>query len=291
MKLGIACVYFFREEDEWIMDLQLDFIKKSSSDIDFTVYAAANRLQPQLKKRLASHSFVKIIDLPSFEGHGGQEHSHFLSLLIECAKEDGCSHICTLDCDSFPVRQGWASDIAKKMSPNFRVASVFRAENDDTDLPHPCGTFMEATVLDDVSVEFWPNETLRMSPDFKRYIAETNQRIDTGVGLGYALWKAGIPWLRLMRSNSLDMHFMMAGIYDDVFFHLGASSRAPTFNKDYQSRLSLRFFVATKTIPVFWRLGRRIENDYIAKNRVLAKEIQNQLQNDADGFINRLRKG
>lgn len=291
MKLGIACVYFFREEDEWIMDLQLDFIKKTTSDTNFTVYAAANRLQPQLKERLASHSFVKIIDLHAFKGHGGQEHSHFLSLLTRFAKEDGCSHICTLDCDSFPVRRGWADDIIRKMTPDFRVASVFRAENDDTDLPHPCGTFMEASILDDVTIEFWPSETMQLSPDFKRYIAETNQRIDTGVGLGYALWKAGIPWLRLMRSNSLDMHFIMAGIYDDAFFHLGASSRAPTFNKDYQNRVSLRLFIASKTIPVLWRLGRRIENSYIAENRSLAQEIQSQLQSDPDGFINRLRKG
>lgn len=289
IKLGIACVYFFRDEDAWLLDMQLDFIEKTTGGIDYTVYAAANRLQDHLKTRLEARSFVKIVDLPPFEGYGGPEHGYFLTQLAKHAKVEGCTHVCTLDCDSFPAAPGWASKLLDQMDAKYKVASVFRAENNDSDLPHPCGTFFECTLLDQIDFDFWPGDALRDSQDFKTYIAETNQRIDTGTGLGFALWKAKIPWLKLLRSNKTNLHFMMAGLYEDVFFHLGASSRSPAFHLDYMTRPYLKLSLKLRSIPLLWRIGYWIEKRYLAENQSLANQIREHLQRDPDGFISSLK--
>ncbi len=289
IKLGIACVYFFRDEDAWLLDMQLDFIQKTTCDTDFTVYAAANRLQPHLKERLAARPFVKIIDLPPFEGDGGPEHGHYLSQLIKIAKEDGCTHACTLDCDSFPVASNWVGKTIEEMGGSYKVASVFRAENQDSDLPHPCGTFLDCSLLDEINIEFWPSDATQMTTAFKEYIAETRQRIDTGTGLGFALWQAKISWLRLLRSNHTNLHFLMAGIYGDVFFHLGASSRSPAFYSDFVKRPTLRLSVLLQPLPILWRIGAWFEKRYLLKNQRLSNSIRDQIKTDPDAFIQKLR--
>lgn len=289
IKLGIACVYFFADEDSWILDLQLDFIEKTTRGVDFTVYAAANRLQEPLRQRLASRSFVKIIDLPAFEKSGGPEHGHYLGELLKHAKNDGCSHLCTLDCDSFPMRDGWAQSLISGITADQRVVAVFRSENKDSDLPHPCGTFLEASVLDDVSIDFWPGEDVRQSEAFRRYMAETGQRFDTGIGVGFALWQAGMKWKHLTRSNKTDLHFIMAGIYGDVFFHLGASSRRPAFHLDYVTLPHLRLSVWMQSKPLVWRLSDWIEDLHLNKNQIIADEIRQRLRSNPDQFIDELR--
>lgn len=291
MKLGIACVYFFRDEDAWILDLQLDFIEKTTKGTDFTVYAAAARLQPRLRDRLAARSFVRIVDLPPCPHTGGPEHGHYLEVLLHAAKADGCTHLCTLDCDSFPVADNWPHSLAERLSGAERLAAVFRAENRDTDLPHPCGIFMEAGLLDELVFEFYPSEGLQQSDDFKRYVAATGQRIDTGTGLGFALWRAGEPWARLLRSNAWNPHFLMAGLYADVFFHLGASSRAPGFHLDYATMPGLRLSLLLKDVPLLWRVGHWFESRYLKENRGIAAAIREQLTDDPEHFIARLRGG
>ncbi len=287
MKLGIACVYFFRDEDAWILDLQLDFIERTT-DVEFVVYAAATRLQEPLRKKLAARPFVTLVDMPDFDGVGGPEHGFFLTHLVRHAANDGCTHVCTLDCDSFPVSRGWPSSLIAQMGSDYEVSAVFRAENMDKDLPHPCGAFMTADIAKIEGLQFWPSDETQTSDDFKTYLKETDQRFDTGIGLGFSLWKAGKPWLKLLRSNKRDMHFIMAGIYGSVFFHLGASSRKPAFNLDFKTRPHLRFSAASQGMPVLWRLGQLIENRYLDKNEKLATIIRRQLREDPASFIKSL---
>lgn len=288
-KLGIACVYFFRDSDAWLLDMQLDFIEKTT-DVEFVVYASAARLQEPLKSSLAARPFVQVIDFPPFDGEGGPEHGHYLTELVKYAHQDGCSHVCTLDCDSFPIKKGWPSELFDQMGDDYDVAAVFRAENEDTDLPHPCGTFMATRLLDTLDFSFWPNEAVLQSAEFQSYLHETKQRFDTGSGLGYALWRKNVQWLKLFRSNRTDLHFIMAGIYSDVFFHLGASSRRPAFHQDYQNKLGPWLSVILKTIPILWRISRWLEDRYLEKNQRLADEIRTQIKKDPDVFIKSLQK-
>ena len=287
IKLGIACVYFFRDEDAWVLDMQLDFIEKTT-DVEFVLYASATRLQEKLKQTLASREFVKIVDMPPSEEVGGPEHGFFLSHLVRQAANDGCTHICTLDCDSFPIRQGWPKLLVSQMGSEYEVAAVFRAENLDTDLPHPCGVMMTDNIAKQVDLQFWPDETMKNSPEFKAYIEETGQRFDTGIGLGYALWKSGKSWLKLLRSNTRDLHYLMAGVYGSIFFHLGASSRRPAFYLDFHTQHLVRLSVAMQRIPVIWRFGRFLENRNLDRNEKLGRAIRDELRKDPDSFFRSL---
>jgi hypothetical protein len=125
---------------------------------------------------------------------------------------------------------------------------------------------------------------------FQEFLTETGQRIDTGIGYGYRLWKSKEPWLPLTRSNRHDPHFLMAGIYGGIFFHLGGSSRRPWFYLDSQTRLSLRIGAAVSKIPIVWRLGPWLEERYVESNRRIFAKIQGSLRSDPDRFLSSLQE-
>lgn len=289
MKLGICCVYFYGLDSRWLLDLQLRCIARTLGGYDYTVYAAANRLDPELRSHLEGAPRTKVIALPRFEGEGSVEHASYLDMLLRRAADDGCTHLAALDSDSFPVLPDWPEVLLRRMD-RIRLAAVLRAENRDTWLPHPCGLFMERSFLLEHAPRMFPPESERLSDaSFQQFLRETGQRTDTGIGYGYALWKAKERWLPLVRSNRHNVHFLMAGIYGDVFFHLGASSRRPWFYMDSKTRLSLRIGPAIKKVPILWRLGPWLEERYIASNRRILERIVASLRSDPDRFLSRLQ--
>lgn len=171
-----------------------------------------------------------------------------------------------------------------------RLAAVLRSENLDTYLPHPCGLFMHrAFFLDRAPRMFPPKSEIFSSDSFQEFLKETGQRTDTGIGYGYELWKSKEEWLPLIRTNRWNPHFLMAGIYGDIFFHLGASSRRPWFYRDFQRRLSLRVGPALSKVPAIWRLGRWLEERYIASNRRMLEGITRSLRADPGRFLSKLQ--
>jgi hypothetical protein len=288
VKLGVCCVYFYGSDSGWLLDLQLRYIAKTLAGYDYTVYAAANRLEPELRGILQSTPNVKIVTLPAFDGEGSFEHAFYLDLLLRRAVDEGCSHLATLDCDSFPVLPDWPAVLLRRMG-KLRLAAVLRSENLDTALPHPCGLFMERSFLLEHEPRLLPAKAeMAADPSFQEFLRVNGQRPDTGIGYGYVLWCAREPWLRLTRSNRRNPHFLMAGVYGDVFFHLGASSRRPWFYADYRRRLSLRAGPTLGKIPVLWRLGAWLEERYIASNRRTFSENVRSLRRDPDGYLSSL---
>lgn len=284
MKLGVCCVYFYGPDASWLLGLQLRYIAATLAGYDYTVYAAAKRLQPDLRRALEHTPQVRIVSLPWFEGEGSAEHAFYLDLLLREAADDGCTHLATVDSDSFPVMPDWPKVLLQRMN-GIRLAAVLRAENLDTFLPHPCGLFMERSFLLEHAPRMFPPKAEILSGAFQEFLKETGQRTDTGIGYGYALWKSKEPWLPLMRSNRRDRHFLMAGIYGDVFFHLGASSRRPWFYFDYQTRALLRMKPTLDKIPLIWRLGIWLEERYVASNRRTLESIVVSLRADPDRFF------
>lgn len=289
MKLGICCVYFYGPDSGWLLDLQLRYIASTLGGYDYTVYAAANRLLPELRSTLASRPHVKVVPLPWYDGEGSMEHAFYLDLLLRQAADDGCTHLATVDADSFPVLPDWPKVLLQRMD-RMRLAAVLRAESRDAWLPHPCGLFMERSfLLEHAPRMFPPKSDRRSSTSFREFLRETGQRMDTGIGYGYALWKSKEQWLPLVRSNRRDLHFLMAGIYGGVFFHLGASSRRPWFYIDSKTRLSLRIGSAVSKIPMIWRAGPWLEERYIASNRRVFAAIVDSLRSDPERFLRSLQ--
>lgn len=289
MKLGVCCVYYYGPDSRWLLDLQLRYIATTLKGYDYTIYAAANRLLPELKSSLKDTPHVRIVPLPWFQGQGSFEHACYLDQLLRLAAVDGCTHLATVDADSFPVLPDWPKILLRRME-RIRLAAVLRAENLDTYLPHPCGLFMDTSfLLEQTPCMFPPKAEIRSSPSFQEFLQETGQRTDTGIGYGYALWKSKEQWFPLLRSNRHNPHFLMAGIYGDVFFHLGAASRRPWFYFDYRKRVSLRMKPILADIPLIWRLGPWFEERYFTSNRRTLGTIVNSLRSDPDRFISNLQ--
>ena len=289
MKLGICCVYFYGPDSSWLLDLQLRFIERTLEGYDYTIYAAANRLLPELRRRLQVAPRVQIVSLPRFDGDGSFEHAFYLDRLLRQAVDEGCTHLAALDSDSFPILPDWPTILLRRMD-RLRLAAVLRSENLDTHLPHPSGLFMDRSFfLEHGPRMFPPKSEIFSDASFRKFLSETGQRKDTGIGYGYALWNSKEPWLPLRRSNRRNAHFLMAGIYGDVFFHLGASARRPWFYFDYKTRLLVRVGPAFGKVPVLWRLGSWLEERYIASNRRTLATISDCLRSDPDGFLSRLQ--
>lgn len=287
MKLGICCVYFFGPDSAWLLELQLRYIRETLRGYDYTVYAAANRLQPDLRERLEREARVEIVPLPPCESRESREHAFYLDLLLRHAAKEGCTHLAAVDADSFPVLDNWPQALIGRMT-NTRIAAVLRTENLDTFLPHPCGLFMQRSFLLEHDPKLLPPKA-----EVADFMKATGQRHDTGIGYGYALWKSGERWLPLERSNAYDSHFLMAGIYGDVFFHLGAQSRRPWFYRDSRKKpwLKMCSLVRGASAPgsIPSRAGDWLEARYIKSNARKLVRICRALQADAPGFVAKLR--
>ena len=288
MKLGICCVYFYGEDGSWLLPLQLRFIAETLCGYAYTIYAAANRLSPELREILRSTPNVKIVELPHIAERANSEHAIYLDKLLKIAHDDGCSHLVALDSDSFPIATEWPSLLLAKMGDRMRFSAALRAENGDTVLPHPCAYFMTRQFYADHRPSLLPAPSVTQSPRFQEFLQRNKQRSDTGIGYGYTLWDSQEQWLPLLRSNRHNPHFLMAGIYGDVFFHLGSSSRRPAFHMDYQTRLSLRLAGRLRSAPLVWRISELITEIYLKKNQKLFQKITIELKDNPYGFLAKL---
>jgi hypothetical protein len=288
MKIGIACVYLYSQSNAWVMRLQLRKIAETLEGHDYTIFAGANRLDAELRNELAAARNVVIADLPHYPGEGNREHGFYLDLLLSEAAAAGCTHLVALDADSFPVMPGWPRYLLGRLVSGMRFAAVLRAENMDTWLPHPCGYFMAADFLREHQPVLLPDAAVLESADFNSFLQATRQRVDTGIGYGYALWKSGEPWLRLTRSNVRDYHFLMAGIYGRVFFHVGASSREPAFYRDYRRWPTLRLAAKLHRSMATRPAAEWLEKRYRRINVKIFDSVANRLRADADAFLKEL---
>jgi hypothetical protein len=116
-----------------------------------------------------------------------------------------------LDSDAFPIASDWLPRYCSLVSERCPVVAVKRLENGDH-FSAPC--------------------FLMFSRDgFRAHAFDFSKVgvIDTGAGISAYLEEQGLAWYPLIRTNRLDYHRLIAGIYDDRIYHHGAGSRSPVF--------------------------------------------------------------
>ena len=86
MKLGIVVIYLARKEDEKLLDIHLSQIERYT-DVPYTIYAAANRLIPDLRTKLESQPHLKIGNCRSTDLRGMKEHSFYLAQLVDASRK------------------------------------------------------------------------------------------------------------------------------------------------------------------------------------------------------------
>lgn len=111
-----------------------------------------------------------------------------------------------IDSDAFPIRKGWIKKVRGFLDqPHVSFFAVQRKENPThKQHPHPCfcGWYHGTSIL------------------FKQFCC--NPYISN--------WKIR-KWIKLKRTNKVNLHKQLYGIYSDMVFHCGAGSRSVEHDK------------------------------------------------------------
>jgi hypothetical protein len=128
--------------------------------------------------------------------------------------------IVTVDNDSFPVRNDWLDVLVGACEGGAAVSGVYRDEMAPEIEPfiHVSGLCVR------------PRDLLALNVSFGRGVAPENEHNqDVGQKITYAFSQSGRTIAPLERSNAVNYHFLMGGIYGDVIYHHGAGSRRAIF--------------------------------------------------------------
>ena len=146
----------------------------------------------------------------------------------------GCSNpndwLIFLDSDAFPIAD-LRSYLEKKLTMHPLVA-VRRDENLGEPQPHPC--FCATTV------GFWKE----IGGDWSRGYAwptPLGPVTDIGANLLGNLRERTVDWFPMTRSNKVDLHPVLFGVYDNQIYHHGAGSRAPVMRVDLANNVGMDF--------------------------------------------------
>ncbi|MEA1050970.1 hypothetical protein U5801_14295 [Lamprobacter modestohalophilus] len=289
-KIGVLCVYFVPDGWDWLISLQLQHVFGYVDDeIQVKLYASIIQAPDSVRQQLkAETGLVEIIETGIRNPLPNREHGANLDALARQAAQDGCNIIVTLDVDSFPIDPFWVRKCIHCISQGVSVISVYRSENEQAFLPHPSFTVFTSSFLTMHDFQFYPSDNQKRTPEFRTFLRESGMRMDTGVGLGYALWHKEERCQTLLRSNVKNLHYLMGGIYGDMVFHLGAMSRSPLFKRDFQT-VTWRLLSRYQRLPSIWRLINRYRRNVARRNNRIHKKIVNYLRADPEVLFAYLR--
>ena len=305
MQLAIAVVYVVAEDGAALLDLHLNQIAENTQ-VPYTIYAGANRLLPQFRDVLTARSEVRICECQPTDLRGGEEHSHYLTQLVRMAVKDGATHVAILHTDSFPVRTGWATQLARKLEDDCVLAGILLREDDDELCPCTACIFFPREFY----TTYGPVPSLAEQPtDERKYKAFRGRRdraVESCETYGYLLYAHELPWYKLLRSNAVNDHHIIAGIYDDTIFHLSAAVRqskrfrADSWHPDRSAHHKLLHRIACTLLPSHVREAipawvHRLWDPQAAGrediNRRDFEQIKARLLADPQGYITYLRTG
>lgn len=239
------------ERYPWI-ELCLRQVERHSSHWDYEVFAYDNshlRLHRQIIERvervhLWPSSWVAQVGglaarLPGHRPVRAFERSHptALDYLVGQVPED-FDYIVTLDNDSFPVRADWLDALVGACERGAAVAGVYRDEMapDVHPFVHVSGLCLRRDELLTLGARFEDVEDVFG----EAYKQNTDFTQDVGQKITYELIHKGRDIAPLKRSNKVNFHFLMGGIYGDVIYHQGAGGRRVWFRGEAEPRANLR---------------------------------------------------
>lgn len=297
--LAILVVYFLRDDDLGLLELHLNRIAQHTH-VPYTLLASAQRVTPAARALIRAQPNVRLVDIAPTSLRSSREHAYYLDAMLEEALDLGASHICTLDPDSFPIADDWLAKIQQVTPPASGFAGVLRVENGDVLLPHPSCTLASRGFYQSISSSFAPDSDYTGA--FRKFLRQTHQAADTGIRIGYELWRRDLPWGHLLRTNVRNPHYLMAAIYADSVFHLGGASRRGLFRRDTAGSLSHRLTSPLERIPfprggalqraqgaMLHRLRGDVEDFVLQRNREAYAALERYLISDPDGMIAYLR--
>ncbi len=129
-------------------------------------------------------------------------------------------YIVTLDTDSFPVRADWLDVLVSACERGAAVAGVYRDEMAPKVRPfiHVSGFCARRNDLRALGVSFG-----------RKLQEDSDDNQDVGQKITYEFLRLGREIAPLERSNKVNYHPIVGGIYGDVIYHHGAGSRKAWF--------------------------------------------------------------
>lgn len=296
--LAILVVYYLRSDDDIpLLELHLDRIERHTR-VPYTIFAATNRLSAAARAVVAARVNVVVCDIAPTSMRRSREHGYYLDALLAFALASGASHVCTLDVDSLPITDDWTDNLLRLM-PASGLVGVLRRENGDVNLAHPSCILARRELLEEDGVTFAPDPT--RDDEYRRFVRATRQAPDTGIALMQLLWRRSEPWGHLLRTNAVDVHPVMGGIYADSVFHLGSTGRSPLFRADIRASWIHRVTKPIENLPIrstaLARVRTRMlrtaragaERRLIQRNRACFAQLRASLLADSDALFARLR--
>jgi hypothetical protein len=220
-------------EFPWI-DLCLRQIERHTHGWDHRVLVFDNSHLRSHRTLMRSHARVRVLPgeclaalgrladrIPGGQLARALERSHpgALDHLARGAAKD-FDYVVTLDNDSFPVRDDWLEVLVGACERGAAVAGVYRDEMAPAIEPfvHVSGLCVRPRDLQALGLSFGRDAR-----------PEIPHNQDVGQQITYAFTQAGRTIAPLERSNRVNYHFLMGGIYGDVIYHHGAGSRRAIF--------------------------------------------------------------
>ncbi len=295
MKLGIVVVYLVRAEDEKLLDLHLSQIEKHTL-VPYTVYGSVSRLLPKFRHKLEQHPKVKICECPTTDLREGDEHAFYLEHLVRIAIEDGVSHVVTLHVDSFPIRSGWAKELAGKLSESCVIATIMGKE--DFPMFSACLFFHRDFYLK-YHPSFLLSEAEHSTPKFRQYRQEYKHEGDSGIGYTYKVHAEGLSWYPLLRSGRSESYSPIGSMYSDLVFHLVGAVRfgdRPLKSTFFlRNECLVRFLSRVKHLmkPITPRRVRDYFHAPVARmtSEPMFQQVRTQFLDDPESYLNCLRTG
>jgi hypothetical protein len=217
----------------WI-DLCLRQIERHSHGWDYQVFVYDNAHLKSHRDLIRRHAHVRLrpgnwlaalgrfVNRMPFRRLGKLlERSHPGALDFLARKVPGdFDYIVTLDNDSFPVRNDWLDALVSECEHGAAVAGVYRDEMAPAIEPfiHVSGLCVRRRDLRDLGASFG-----------KGVHRDIPHNQDVGQRISYEFTRLGRALAPLHRSNAVNFHFMLGGMYGDVIYHHGAGSRKGRF--------------------------------------------------------------
>jgi hypothetical protein len=274
--LGLCVVYLVDESWDVLFYKHLEQIQRCAGGQPFRIYAGVNRLAAKYLDHLRGLDFVELCELAPTEQRNSAEHAHYLDQLTAIAIADGAHRIATFDVDSFPIDPDWQARCEAQFAKGMQLVGVLRRENGDTASPHP--SFMLFTR--EFQTRYQPTFSLMQGdPRALAFQKATGQpRLDTAAGYGVVLHEQDLPWSALVRSNAVNDHPLLAGIYGRMAFHFGGGSRDKVFSVDVREARKTR---PAATLEELWP-------EIAARNEVVARRMLGRIEADLDGYMHHL---
>lgn len=155
-----------------------------------------------------------------------RDHSTKLNLLADIicfAAGSDDDWIVFIDGDAFPI--GDVVGYLEAALKSYPLVAVQRLENRGDIQPHPC--FCATTV------GFWKSIRGDWSKGHKWVNSEGMKVSDVGGALLGILLEKQLEWKPMLRTNRVDLHPLLFGIYGDMIYHHGAGFRQPVLRADH----------------------------------------------------------